>query len=65
VQASYLSPATSIANVVLPSPTWAEREGSYTTLDGTVKSASRLLQPPGGVKQDWEIIHEISKALKE
>lgn len=65
VQASYLSPATSIANVVLPSPTWAEREGSYTTLDGTVKSASRLLQPPGGVKQDWEIIHKISKALKE
>ena len=64
VQASYSSPITSTANVVLPSPTWAEREGSYTTLDGTVKSASRLLQPPSGVKQDWEIIQEISNRLR-
>jgi len=64
VQASYLSPVTSIANVVLPSPTWAEREGSCTTLDGVVKSASRLLQPPDGIKQDEEVIQEISRRLR-
>ena len=64
VQASYSSPTTSMANVVLPSPTWAEREGSYTTLDGTLKSASPLLQPPSEVKQEREIIQEISKRLR-
>ena len=64
LQASYLSPATSIADVVLPSPTWAETEGAYTTLDGMVKSTSRLLQPPSGVKQDWETIKEISRRLR-
>ena len=64
VQASYLSPAASIANVVLPSPTWTERKGTYTTLDGIAKSASRLVQPPAGVKQDEDTIKEISKRLK-
>jgi len=64
VQASYLSPATSLASVVLPSPTWREREGSHTTLDGIVKSTSRLLPPPDGVKQDRETIDEISNILK-
>ncbi len=64
VQASYSSPITSMATVVLPSPTSLEIEGTYTTLDGIVKSTSRLLQPPSGVKQNWEIIQEIAKRLR-
>ena len=64
VQASYSSPLTSIAHIVLPSPTVQETEGSYTTLDGMVKSAPRLVQPPSGVKQDLEILQEIAKRLR-
>jgi formate dehydrogenase major subunit len=64
VQASYLSPPAQKANVVLPSPTWTEISGNYSTLDGSPISVSRLVKPPEGVRADWEIINEIAKRLK-
>jgi len=63
VQASYHSPATSKADVVLPSPIWAEREGKYVTMDGRVLELKRVLQPKEGLPQDQEVLIEISKKL--
>jgi len=65
VQSSYLSSATSKANVVLPSPTWTEVGEKYSTLDGMVKSTSRLIKPADGIKTDSEILREISKHMKK
>ncbi len=65
VQSSYLSSATSKANVVLPAPIWSEVRGGYTTLDGVAKSTSRLIRPPDGIKTDSEILREISKHMKK
>jgi predicted molibdopterin-dependent oxidoreductase YjgC len=64
VQTSYLSSLAQKANVVLPSPTWTEINGDYSTLDGTPISVSRLVQPPEGVKTDWETINEIARRIK-
>jgi predicted molibdopterin-dependent oxidoreductase YjgC len=64
VQASYSSPVTASANVVLPSPTWAERKGSYTSLDGITKSTPKLTQPQNNIKRDEDIIRGISKRIK-
>ncbi|MGA7677844.1 MAG: molybdopterin-dependent oxidoreductase [Dehalococcoidia bacterium] len=64
VQSSYLSPLVQKANVVLPSPIWTEIGGNYTTLDGVPISASCLINPPDGVKTDWETISEISRRFK-
>jgi len=63
VQASYHSPVTSMASVVLPSPIWAEREGKYMTMDGRVLESKRVLQPKDGLPQDQEVLIEISKKL--
>jgi len=63
VQASYHSPATSMADVVLPSPIWAEREGKYVAMDGKVLELKQVLQPKEGLLQDQEILIEISKKL--
>jgi len=63
VQASYHSPATSMADVVLPSPIWAEREGKYVSMDGRVLQLKQVLQPKEGLLQDQEILIEISKKL--
>jgi formate dehydrogenase major subunit len=65
VQSSYRSSATSKANVVLPSPIWAEVGEKYSTLDGVTKSTSRLIKPPDGIKTDSEILREISKHMKK
>jgi len=64
VQASYLSPLAKKADVVLPSPTWTETSGNYSTLNGAPISVSRLIKPPEGVKADWETIGEIAKRFK-
>ena len=63
VQASYHSPITSMADVVLPSPIWAEREGKYVTMDGRAQKSKRALKPKDGLPQDEEILIEISKKL--
>jgi len=63
VQASYQSPVTSMADVVLPSPIWAEREGKYVTMDGRVLELKRVLQPKDGLPQDQEVLIEISQRL--
>jgi len=63
VQASYHSPATSMADVVLPSPIWAEREGKYVSMDGRILELRRALEPQEGLLQDQEILIELSKKL--
>jgi len=63
VQASYYSPAVHMADVVLPSPIWAEREGKYVAMDGRVQELRRVLEPKDGLLQDEEILVEVSKKL--
>jgi predicted molibdopterin-dependent oxidoreductase YjgC len=51
------------ADVVLPATTFAERQGSYANLEGTVQ----FLRPPIAVqpplKEAWEALVELSVAL--
>ncbi len=64
VQASYHSAITSMADVVLPSPTWAERNGGkYVSLDGRISKAQQVLRPKDGVHQDQEILIQLSRKL--
>lgn len=65
VQASYASPLTQAADVVFPSPIWAEREGTYLSLDGMVGRAQRVLKPPSGIKDDLEIIAQLAQRLQK
>lgn len=63
VQASYHSLVTAMADVVLPSPIWAEREGKYVTMDGRVLELKQVLQPKDGLPQDQEVLKAISQKL--
>jgi len=64
VQASYRSAVTSMADVVLPSPIWAERDsGQYVSLDGHVAKSYRVIEPKKGLLQDQEIVRELSKKM--
>ena len=63
VQASYHSLVTAMADVVLPSPIWAEREGKYVTMDGRVLELKQVLQPKDGLPQDQEVLRAISQKL--
>jgi formate dehydrogenase major subunit len=63
VQSSYQSPVTSMADVVLPSPIWAERKGKYVSMDGRVLELNQVLEPKDGIAQDEEVFRQISQKL--
>ncbi|MCD6359176.1 MAG: molybdopterin-dependent oxidoreductase [Dehalococcoidia bacterium] len=63
IQASYYSPAISVADLVLPSPIWSEREGTYTTTDGKPVKLRQVIKPRENSLQDQEIIVELARRL--
>jgi len=63
VQASYESRLTEWAHVVLPSFTWAEREGSYLSLDGEEVKSRRVIEPPRGVRDDADVLAGLAERL--
>lgn len=63
VQASYHSPATAIADLVLPSEMWAEQEGHYLNLEGRLQAAHRGVTPPAEVQAHIDILKSIAARL--
>jgi len=61
VQASYASPLTDAADVVLPSRIWAERVGTYVTTDGRTVQSREAVKPPVPIPQDHEILDRLQK----
>lgn len=63
VQASYVSPVTELADVVLPSEMWVEQEGHYLNLEGRLQEIHRGLTPPEDVRSHVEILEAIAAQL--
>jgi len=61
VQASYHSPMTEIADVVLPSPVWSERFGGYSLMTGNNVQIKPIIQ--NTIPADIEIINRIIKNI--
>jgi len=49
--------------VVLPATTFAERQGSYTNLEGTVQFLRPPIPVPAPLKEGWEVLCELGAAL--
>ncbi len=47
------------ASVFLPAQSWAEREGTYTNVEGRVQRIHQALQPVGSAKAPWEVFADI------
>ncbi len=65
VQASYLSPVTAKADVVLPSLLWTESKGNYTTLDGIRNPPHRWLKRSGDIKTDADTLERSCQASEK
>jgi formate dehydrogenase major subunit len=64
VQASYVSPVTAMADVVLPAEMWAEQEGHYLNLEGHLQMARRGVTPPDGVRAHVDIFEALAGCLE-
>lgn len=63
VQGSYQSPLTQRADVVLPTPIWAERTGHVTNVEGQVLPVNGAVPMPGGVRDDAKVLAELANLL--
>ena len=64
VQDMFLTDTAELANVVLPATaTWCEAEGTVTSSERRVQRVRKALEPPGGARDDIEIICEIARRL--
>jgi predicted molibdopterin-dependent oxidoreductase YjgC len=55
--------AGKIADVVLPAASFAEVDGTSTSLDGRVRRLRRAIRPTGSSRPDWEILSRLAEKL--
>jgi formate dehydrogenase alpha subunit len=63
VQDIFLTETAKLAHVVLPGAGFAEKEGTYTSLERRVQRIRPAMEPPGDARADWWILSEISRRL--
>ena len=63
VQDTFASELTDNADVVLPSATFAEKDGTYTNMERRVQFLRPALGPKGDEEADWRIISQIARRM--
>jgi formate dehydrogenase alpha subunit len=63
VQDIFLSETAKLAHVVLPSVSFAEKDGTFTNTERKVQRVRKAIDPPGQARQDWEIISDLSSRM--
>jgi len=63
VQDCVMSETASLANLVLPSASWGEKEGSMTNSERYIKRVRAFKSVPMGAKSDSEIVCNVAKKL--
>jgi predicted molibdopterin-dependent oxidoreductase YjgC len=63
VQDIFPSDVAQLADVILPSTTFTEKDGSFTNSAGWVQRIRKATDPPGEARIDWEIIQQVAKRL--
>ena len=60
VQDIFLTETASFADVVLPTASFAEKEGTFTNTERKVQRIRKAVSSPGEAREDWAIISELS-----
>ena len=60
----FLSNHNKDADVVFPSVSLAETEGTYINMEGRIQQVKKVIEPIGQSKPDWWIICELAKRLQ-
>ncbi len=63
VQEIFMTATARMADVVLPAAAWAEKDGSYTSMERRVQWIDRAVPPVGEAKEGLWIINQIARRL--
>jgi len=63
VQDIFMTETAKLADVVLPSKCYAEKEGTFSNTERRVQRVRKAVDAPGEARDDWEITCEIAKRM--
>jgi len=63
VQDIFLTETAQIADVVLPSACFAEKDGTFSNTERRVQRIRKAVDPPGEAKEDWRIICDLADRM--
>jgi formate dehydrogenase major subunit/formate dehydrogenase alpha subunit len=63
VQDIFLTETAQLADVVLPSACFAEKEGTFVNTERRVQRVRKAVEPPGQAREDWKIISDIASRM--
>ncbi len=63
VQDIFLTETAQLADVVLPASSFAEKDGTFVNSDRRVNRVRKAVEMPGEAREDWRILHEVSKRM--
>jgi NADH-quinone oxidoreductase subunit G len=63
VQGVVTNDLTTAADIVLPGAAWVEKDAIYTNEQGLVQASSKVINPPGEAREDWQILANIATSL--
>ena len=63
VQDMFLNETAQLAHVVLPSASFAEKDGTFTNTERRVQRVRKAIEPVGGSKADWWITCQIAQRM--
>ena len=65
LQEIFPSETASVADVLLPGTTWAEKEGTYTNTDRRIQLGRQAIDPLGQARPDGVIIMDLARRIME
>ncbi|QPJ65591.1 MAG: molybdopterin-dependent oxidoreductase [Candidatus Nitrohelix vancouverensis] len=63
VQDSFMSDTARMADLVLPTTSFAERDGTYTNMTRHVQRVAPAIRPQGASRTDFDILMQLAEAL--
>jgi len=63
VQDIFMTETAKLADVVLPSACYAEKDGTFTNTERKVQRIRRAIDPPGQARNDWWITSQIASRM--
>ena len=62
-QGAVLSDLAEVANVVLPSVSWGEEDGTFTNAERRISRVRKVRRPPEGARPGWWILRETARRM--
>jgi len=59
----FMTETAALADVVLPTASFAEKDGTFTNTERRVQRVRQAINPPGEARADWQIVCDIANCI--